>query len=319
MLQEGRDLHIDAVLSNIMVGRNPDGFIADQLLPVVSVGKQSNVYYKSNYKERLRWTPDLTRRAKGAKSREVYFSVSSDTYFAKEYALGTRWFDQDVVNADDPIRLRTKSAREVTDMLKIDYEARIAALANGATAVGTLTHVATPWSNTTGSRPFDDLSNILELFRTSTSQRANTLIVPEQVATYLRRSDQIRDMLFGDKGGIATDQQIATLLNVQRILVPTILVNTAGVLETKIGSGTLANVWPNKVFVAYVADLTSAEEQDTWLSAFRWTNPLFAQPWAIRAFKHDDETGSQKVEASYFQDEKIISADLAIAVDSLIP
>jgi len=47
----GRDLHIDVPLSNVVVGRRPEGFIADQLLPITSVDKQSNVYYKFQHKE----------------------------------------------------------------------------------------------------------------------------------------------------------------------------------------------------------------------------------------------------------------------------
>jgi hypothetical protein len=314
-LQSGRDLHIDAVLSNIMVGRRPRGYIADQLVPVTNVGKQSDVYYKANYKENLLAQPDIDRRAKGAKSREVYFSVSSDTYYAKNYALGTRWFQEDVVNADDPIRLRQRAAQHVTDVLLNNYEQRIAALA--AANVSTTVHVATAWSNTTGSRPFDDLADAVEGFRAATTLRPNVIILPEQVASRVRRSDQVRDLLFGDRGGLASDEQLASLLKIDRVLVPEIFVNTAGVYETKIGSGTITPAWGNKVFLAYVGDL-NGQDQDTWINAFRWTDPSFGTPWAIRAFKYDEETRSQKIEASYYQDEKVISPDLGWAIDSVI-
>lgn len=317
-LQQGRDLHIDAVLSNIMVGRRPVNGIVNDLVPVVTVGKQSNVYYKSNYKEHLLWTPGLANMAKGAKSREVYFTVSSDTYYAQHYGLGGFWYDEDVANEDDPIRLRQRTATRVTDALLLDYEARVAGIANTASNVSTTTHVATAWSNVTGSRPYSDLVNYVEAFRQITTLRPNVLILPEQVATKVRRSDEVRDILFGDRGGVATDQQIASLIKVDRILVPELFVNTAGPAETAIGSGTVAPVWGNKAFLAYVGDLTSQDEQDTWISAFRWTNPLFAVPWAIRAFPHNDERGSQKIEASYYQVEKIISADLGMAIDSVI-
>lgn len=318
MLQEGRDLHIDAVLSNIMVGRRPEGYIADQLVPIINVNKQSNVYFKSQYRENIMWTPDLTRRAKGAKSREVYFTVSSDTYYAQNFALGTKWFAEDEANADDPIKLRNKSARLVTDRLLIDYEARVAALANVSTNVGTTFHVLTPWSNTTGSRPFDDLANMIEVFRIATSKRPNTLILPENVATYVRRSDQIRDILFGDRGGLATEEQLATLLKIGRVLTPEIMVNTAGPMETKLGSGTMTPVWGNKAFLAYIGQLDANEDQDTWITGFRWTDPAFGVPWAIRAFNYDSETRSQKVEAAYYQQEKVIATDLGLAIDSVV-
>lgn len=317
-LQEGRDLHIDQPLSNIMLGRRPEGYIADQLLPIIPVRKQSDVYRKSNYREALLYTPNLTRRAKGAESREVYFTVSSDTYYAQNFALGGRVYDEDLVNEDDAINSRENVAGHVTDMLLIDYEARVAALANVSTNVGTTYHVATAWSNTTGSRPFDDLANMIETFRLATMKRPNLIIMPEQVATYVRRSDQVRDLLFGDKGGIATEAQLASLLKIGKILVPEIMVNTADVFSTKIGSGTMAPVWPNKVFLAYVANVNSKKQEDTWLTAFRWTDPLLGQPWAIRVFDHEAKKRSQKVEAAYYQQEKVISSDLGLAIDSVI-
>lgn len=317
-LLDGRNLHIDAVLSNVMVGRRTVGGIVNDLVPVMNVSKQSDVYYKSNYKENTLYEAGLTDRAKGAKSREVYFSVSSDTYYARNYALGTRWFDEDAVNADDPIRLRQRSAALVTDRLNIDYEARIAALASNASNVSTTISVATAWSNTTGSRPLDDLADAIEGFRELSTFRPNVLILPEQIATKVRRSDQVRDVLFGDRGGVAADAQIAGLLKVDKILVPEISYNTAGIGATEAGSGTNAPVWGSKVFLAYVANLTSQDPQDTWFQAFRWTDPAFGVPFAIRAFPHDDERRSQKIEASYYQTEKVISTDLGMAINSVI-
>jgi hypothetical protein len=315
---QGRDLHVDQPLSNIMVNRRPQGYIADQLVPVIPVKKQSNFYYKSNYLESLMWVDGLDRRAKGAESREVYWSVSSDNYFAQNFALGTKWFAEDEVNADDVLKYQRKAARHVTDRLLVSYEARVAQLANVSTNVYTTTHVATAWSNTTGSRVYDDVLTYRENFRVQTTLVPNTLVIPEEAMTYVRRNEQIRDILFGDRGGVATDQQLATLFQVDRILVPRCFVNTAGVLETKIGSGTKAAVWPKKMFMAYVGDLTSEEESDTWITAFRWTDPQFGTPWAIRVFDYKPETRSQKIEAAYYQAEKVVSAELGYAVDSII-
>jgi hypothetical protein len=317
-LQQGRDLHIDAVLSGIMVGRRAPAGIVNDLVPVIPVGKQSDIYMKSNYREQLQWVPNMSSRARGAKSREVYFTVSSDTYYCQNYALGGRWYDEEVVNADDPIRLRQRTAQMVTDRLQIDYEARVAALAGTSTNVSTTYHVATPWSNVTGSRPFSDLSDQVEAFRELTTLRPNVLILPEQVAQKVRKSDEVRDILFGDRGGVATDDQIASLLKVNRILVPEVFVNTVQLGQTAIGSGVANPVWGNRVYLAYVADLKSQDQQDTWITAFRWTDPSFGVPFAIRAFPHDDERRSQKVEASYYQQEKVISSDLGFAIDSVI-
>lgn len=314
----GRDLHIDAVLSNIVVGRRPDGYVADQLLPIVPVPKQSNVYYKVDHLQFRRFDQNLTQRAPGTEARKVRFSVSSDTYFAKNYALGADWPVEDEVNADEVLQWATQHAELVTDRLLIDYEMRVAALANASTNIATTIDVSTAWSNVTGSRPIDDLMNLKEAFRLGSGLKPNVLVYPEEVGTKLRRSDQIRDILFGDRGGpIATDEQIANIVGVPKVLVPSILINSAGEGETLIGSGEMHAAWAKKVWMFYISPLAGFKS-DTWAQAFRWTSPLFGTPWAVQRYPFDPKKKAYGIEASYYQDEKIVSKDLAWAIDSVI-
>lgn len=316
-LQQGRDLHIDVPLSNYVIGRRPPGYIADQLVPVLPVAKRSNLYFKRNYKESIIWTPNLTAMAEGAKPKEVFFSVSSDTYYAKKYGLGTYWVTEDEVNADDVIDFNRDSAELVTDRLLIDYEMRIAQLSNTSTNVFTTTHVATAWSNATGSRPYDDIVDQIELFRQQNTLKPNVAVIPEQVMAKLRRNDQIRDLLFGDKGGVPTNDQIANLIGVDKVLAPQTFVNTTEPTATKLGSGTLAPAWGNKVLIAYVSP-APGRLVDTWVQAFRWTNPALGVPFAIRRHAYDTKHMRQDIDAIYYQAEKVISSELCFVVDSVV-
>ena len=310
----GRDLHIDAVLTNAVVGRRPEGYIADLLVPILPVRKQSDVYYKIDHLQFRRYDADLTRRAPGTEARKVRFTVSSDTYYAKNYALGADWVVEDEVNADEVLDWANEHTVLVTDRMLIDYEIRVSALADAS--VHTVTHVATAWSNMTGSRPLDDLYTMAEAFRVSTGVKPNVILYPEEVGTFLRRNDQVRDVLFGDKGGFATDQQIAGLLNIPKALIPSILVNSASEGATLAGSGEMHAAWGKKVHMFYISAL-AGRKVDTWVQAFRWTNPLFGVPWAIQRFPFDPKKLSYDIAASYYQDEKIVSTDLHWAIDSV--
>lgn len=319
-LQTGRDLHIDQVLTNYVVGRRPPGYIADQLVPILPVSKQSDVYYVKNYKENIQWTPNLDRMAPGAKAKEVFWTVSSDTYYAEKFGLGTFWTTEDEVNADEALQYDMESAELVTDRLLLSYEMRIAQIADTAANVATTTHVATAWSNTTGSRPYSDFLNEVENFRQRTMLRPNVIVCPEQVAAKLRRSDEIRDLLFGDRGGVPTNEQLASLfLNTPggKLLVPETFVNTQGPAETALGSGTLANAWPDKVLLAYVAP-RPGRKVDTWVQAFRWTNPKFGVPFGIRRHPYKTQEMRQDIDAIYYQAEKVVSPDLCTVIDSVI-
>ncbi len=315
-LQTGRDLHIDQVLTNYVVGRRPPGFIADQLLPILPVSKRSNVYYKRNFKENIEYIPNLDRMAPGAAAREVFWSVSSDTYYAEKFGLGTFWTTEDEVNADEALAYDQESAELVTDRLLTAYEMRVAGLFASAN-VRTITHVATPWSNTTGSRVFTDFSNQIENFRLATTLRPNVAIMDESIATLVRQNDQVRDMLYGDRGGVPTNEQLASLLGIAKILVPETVVNTAGPGETLIGSGSLSSVWGNTLKLAYVAP-APGRKVDTWAQAFRWTDPGLGVPFAVRRLPYDPKRMRQDIDAIYFQAEKIVSTDLATIVDSLV-
>lgn len=314
----GRDLHVDAVLSNLVIGRRPQGYIADQLLPILNVDKRSNLYYKVDHMQFRRYDAGLTNRAPGTAPREVQFSISSDTFYAKNYALGAKWVVEDEVNADAVLNWASQHATLVTDRLLIDYEVRVAGLANTAANISTTTSVLTPWSNLTGSRPLDDLAAQKEAFRLKTGVLPNVIVIPAEVQTYLIRNDQVRDVLFGDRGGgFATEQQIASLIEVPKVLVPSILVNSTSIGATLAGSAAMQNAWAKKVWMFNIQQLPG-QQVDTWAQGFRWTNPLFGTPWAVQRFPFDPERLTYKIAASYYQDEKIVSSDLAFAIDSVI-
>ena len=313
----GRDLHVDQPLSNVVVGRRPEGFIADALLPVTPVSKQSDIFYKYNHGHFRRQETNLSARAPGTEAKKVHFTVTSDTYYAPNYALATDWPVEDQVNADEVLAWAETSALNLTDRLMVDYEVRVAALAVNTTNVGTVTSINTAWSNTTGSRPLDDMASEVENFRQATGLKPNIAIIPEQVMTHLRRNDQLRDILFGDRGGLVTETQIATLIGVNQILVPAAQINLFAETETENGSWSLSDAWGNHMWLAKV-NLLQGRFTDTWLNAFRWTSPLLGTPFAVQRHPFDSRKKKFDIEVGYYQDEKVVSSDLAIRVQSVI-
>lgn len=311
----GRELHIDVPLSNVVVGRRPDGFIADQLLPVVPVDKQSNLYYKFNYKEWYRHEAGLTARAPMTEAKKVAFTVSSDTYYAKNYALGAEWPVEDEVNADAVLQWATNNATYVMDRLMIDYEMRVAAMAVTSANVATIFLASSGW-NSAARTAYTDLLSWRDAFKDLTGKMPNTLILPRNVMTKLRVNDQFRDILYGDRGGVVNASQIGQLLEIPRVLTPLIQVNTA--VEKDPQDGTLADVWGGNgnIWMGYI-DTLNGQFADTWAQSFRWTSPLFGVPFAVQRYPFDAKKKKYELDISYYQDEKIVSSDLMIRVSSL--
>ncbi len=314
----GRDLYVDTPLSNVVVSRRPVGFIADELLPVTSVSKQTGIFYKYNHLESRQHEDDLTARAPDTESRKVHFTVSSDTYTVKNYALGTTIPVEDIANADDVLDWAGSQAIFLADRVMFDFEKRVAALARNSTSVFTVTNVDTAWTNRTGSRPFDDLVDIIESYRLQSGSKPNRIIIPEAVMVNLRANDQFRDILYGDRGGLVSAEQIAALIGVEKVLVPMSQVNTFGETETINGSASMADVWGDQVILANV-NLLQGRFTDTWINAFRWTAPEFGgHSMAVKRFPYNEKRKSFSMDIDYYQSEQIISSDLGWIVQSLV-
>ena len=312
----GRDLHIDVALSNLVKGRRPEGFIADDLMPITPVSKQSDLYYTFQHLEWFRDVPEGTLRAPGTEAKKVSMTVSSDGYYAPNYALGAEWPVEDEVNADAVLNWARSNAMYVTDRLMMDYELRVRDLAVASANVATIFLASSGW-NSAARTALSDLLDWKEAFKDITGLQPNVMILPGTVLTKLRLNDQIRDVLFGDRGGMASAQQIGALIDIPKVLVPMSQVNTA--IEADPQGGTLARNWDGNgnLWMGRI-DTMAGMFTDTWAQSFRWTSPLFNVPFAIQRYPFDIKRKVYGIEASYYQDEKIVSSDLMIRVSSLL-
>jgi hypothetical protein len=309
----GRAIHVDRALSNILVNRKPEGFIVDQLVPITTVGKQTDFYWKYDHNELRRFEAGLDVRAPGGVANLVGFTVQTDTYVVKNYALGAEWVVEDEVNADEELAWAEYHTIVVAERLHLSYEMRVADLAVNTTNVGTVTTINSAWSDAENSSPFDDINQEIENFRKRTGEAPNTMIIPSQVGRDLRANAQLRSLLFGDGGGLVTERMFADLFQVPTVLMPSAQVNTQGEQETINSSATLSDIWGPHLWLANI-NLLSGRMVDTWLNAFRWTSPKLGTPMAIRRLPFDQERLTQKIDGMYWQDEKIVSADLAVRV-----
>ena len=65
----GRDMHIDVPLTNLTIGYEPQGLIAPAIFPIVSVDKETNVYYTWPKAETLRLYNSYRARGRAANQK----------------------------------------------------------------------------------------------------------------------------------------------------------------------------------------------------------------------------------------------------------
>lgn len=309
----GRDLHIDVLLSNVAIGYFQENNIAGLIAPVVQVGKQSDAYAIYSRADALRI--EDTKRSPGTEANKVTRSLSSDTYYAQNYALKYPVTIEDRENAD-PIQKQNiinDGARYITDKLALDWEQRVSTLVNNTSNVGSSAAVASEWDAAASSDPLGDMNTALDNIQDLTGARGNRIVMGLAAWRSLRRNDQILNRLFGTNngGGYATRDQVASLLEIDQLIVGGAYKNNANEAQAE----SLVNIWGDNV-LAYYAPAAPSRDLPSFMYSYRWAAGGLPNMQAER-HPFDSRTKSEEVEVGYYQDEKITGSDYSFLLTAV--
>ena len=312
-----RDVHIDTPLSRIAVEAFSMGnFVGPQLFPVVPVGKQSDVYYIIQRNAWMR-LPTSTLRAPKTRPRRVEFTITSETYFAHNYALAGENAFEVLANADNPIALRQRTARKVVSDLMGDMEVRIANKVTSISNIGSgvLLTGANRWSDYSGSDPIADITSGHAFIRSNTGIRANTLLMDYDTHETVRRHPVLLDMYKYTQGGFVNDAELREVFKVGKIIVADAIRNAA----TEGQTASMVNIWGNNALLCYVEGAAPGMETATFGLGFRWTPEGVPAPMQARVYDDPDPgVKSEIVEVGYYADEKIVARDLSYLVGTTL-
>lgn len=131
----------------------------------------------------------------------------------------------------------------------------------------------------------------------------------------LRRNDQILNRLFGTNngGGYATRQQVASLLEVEEILVGAAYKNTGNEAQAE----SLSSIWGDNV-LCYYAPSSPSRDLPSYMYSFRWA-PQGMPSMQAERHPFDPKTKTEEVEVGYYQVEKVTGDEygfLLLAVNS---
>lgn len=308
-----QDVHIDVPMSNIAVEAFSTGeFIGPQLFPIVPVGKQSDKYYTIKKETWLR-TPSTTLRALKTSPARIEFDISSDSYFANNYALATENALEALANADDSISLRARSTRFLVDALMRDLEVRIANLVTSVSNVGSgvVLSGGSKWSNYVSSDPVADVSTGHAFIRQNTGMVANTLLMDMDTYQMVRRHPVLLDMYKYTQGGLVNDAELSAVFRVDKILVGAAVRN----VSVENAAASMVNIWGNNALLAYVSPAAVGLRTSTFGLAFQWQNPELPAAFGVRTYPDPDPgKKTEVIETGYYQDEKIVAPALAYAI-----
>ena len=244
-----QDVVVDPALSNVSIKYTNDVFIADLVLPMVKVAKQTGKYYvydKSNLRV------DKTARAAGSAANEIDFGVApTGTFACDDHALKGFVADEIQDQADAALNPLVDETETVTEKLLLDREINAAAL---LTSTATLTQNVTlattaQWSDYSNSDPIGDVRTARTTIHSNTFKKPNTLILGKQAFDILIEHPQIIERIKYSQLGVVTAELLARVFQVEKVIVGEAGQNTAVEGQTD----SLSYIWGKNAIVAYIA------------------------------------------------------------------
>lgn len=319
---DGRSLHINQALNSVSTAyiQRETNFIAPQVFPVVPVSKQGDVYWTYNKGDWFRSVAGV--RAPATESPGAGWEVSQAPYYAPVYAVHKDLDDQTIANADNVFNLDRDAAEWVTMNLLIKRE-RIFMDSYMKTGVWgtTLTGVgAAPaagqflrW-DVAGSTPILDINRRIVAMAGATGYRPNTLVIGPEVEFALQNNASIIDLIKYTQRGVVTNDLLASLFNVDRVLTTWAVENVAPQ-----GAADVIGFQNSKTALLCYTPRTPSLLQPAAGYTFAWTGLLGAGAMgtAISRFRME-AIKSYRVEGEMAFSMNVIGSDLGVFFDQAV-
>lgn len=231
----GNIVRVDRVLTNLSVAYMQDdaNFVADKIFPSVPVDDETGIYYEY---ERGSWLRDDAQpRTSGSESAGGGFKINQKTYKT------TRWDFHNDVGDDDVKRLGDLPVmQDATDfvtrkiMLRRENDFADKFFKTGIWTNEVVGVAAAPgasqvlrWDVSATSNPVGNVRSAMTTMGLATGYRPNVLVVSQQVFDVLIEHPQVRDYIKYSSDQVVTEDILARLFGLDRVVVVKAVQNTA--------------------------------------------------------------------------------------------
>jgi len=300
------NVHVSTPLTNLAIKYRNLAFVADVILPVVKVVKESDKYYIFSREEMKEVD---THRAIGAKSNEVDWDVSTGSYSCEEYALSKLVSDRIVANADAPIRPKITTSQKLMKWLMLGYEKRVKALISGTAITSAVPTIK--WDGTSPTIEAD-VDTAKETIGQAAGVAPNIILFNDQVKNVVKKDSTVRNLIrytIAGSGGqeLLVNGELPPVLWGLKVVIAAASEDTAKKGQT----ASISRIWDDDVLVAYVEPAPSLEALSLGYT-FRVTNGIVVNTWRV------DERKGDMIEPSVIQDEKLVATSAAYLIDNVL-
>jgi hypothetical protein len=310
-----RDLHVDALLTNVSIAYRNAGYIADMICPIVPVNKRSDLI--PSYDQSHWFRDEAKLRAPATRSQRGGWKVASTAYYCDRYSYGHEIPDEYRDNADSVWNLDRDAVEFVTDKCQMRREVAFAAdffttSVWGTDKVGTTDFVK--WQDYANSSPLTNLSDYADLVEGKIGREPNTLVFGKQVWVKLKWHPDVLDTIKYTQRAQMTVDLFAALIEMPKVLVGR-SIYTTNVDGTAEASVTYSRIWGKNALMLYVPASPSLL-QPAAAYTFTWQRV----PNAIQYIKRmrDDEREVDIIEANTYFDQKVTGANAGLFMSAVV-
>lgn len=250
---------VNKLLTNVLQGYQPKGFVAELLLPKLNVVQQSGLIGKLGFAH-LRLENDLMQGKSKARRVETR-QYLTDTYNIKPHGLEELIAPEEYANVELPFDVERLAVLALDNALRIGKEK---ALADAITSTSIITQNTTlsgtsQFNDYTNSDPIGVSITARQTVRAASGMVPDTAIADWIVWETLRYHPKIlRNLGYADnRAGQLTNEDLAKALNVRRILSADVMYNTAKEGQTEV----LGSVWGKDLVFAVAPDTAGLEQK----------------------------------------------------------
>lgn len=296
-------VHHDSTLSNVSIQYKNEEYIGLELMPVVSVNKLSDYFYKYDKRSRLA-APDDAIGARG-EANEIEDKRSDDTYSCRAYALKNYVDALTLANQDAPLNEMVDLVESISELIDFREEVRIASiLTTGANFGSNTTGISagSRWDTAGGGNPIKDMQDAIKNIWMGRGPSELVGYCSLDVWNVLSRHPAILDLFKynGSSPGLATPEMLAKFIGISRILVGKARKDTAN----EGASASYTRIWSDVFGIVRVA-----KNPSTRTAAFGYTfrmGPKRTDEW----FDPSKGTeGGYYARVSLKEDHKVVAAD----------
>lgn len=241
------NIHIDVMLGNISIAYKNEGFVAEQIFPIVPVKKDSDkygVYGKENFRIDESLVADKTP------TKEIGWNITQESYQTQDYGYHALISNKEKLNADKPINLRIDTTEMITEKIKLGREKRVLDIIFDNTKITQTSALTTTnkWSDYDDSDPGANFITAKNAIKLATGKNPNVAVLTEDVYNTLVEHPYFIEKIKYSMKGIVTADLMAQVWGLKKVLVSGTLYESA----TEGQTSSLARTNTKKALFCYV-------------------------------------------------------------------